>query len=84
MNTARSAPPASLYVPGPFSMGYLDFFIFLIPLYGHRPQRQRRGDRQRRVARLTAARGAWLGLTRRDRGFREPDGQASALAQAMS
>ena len=34
MNTARSAPPASLYVAGPFSMGYLDFFTFLIPLYG--------------------------------------------------
>src|ERR1700686_41601 len=27
-------PPASLYVAGPFSMGYLDFFTFLIPLYG--------------------------------------------------
>jgi MFS family permease len=34
MKTARSAPPASLYVAGPFSMGYLDFFTFLIPLYG--------------------------------------------------
>src|SRR5258708_21954596 len=47
----------------------------------NRPQRQRRGDRQRRVARLTAARAAWLGLPRRNRCFREPDGQASALAQ---
>ena len=28
------APPASLYVTGPFSMGYVDFFTFLIPLYG--------------------------------------------------
>src|SRR6202040_1915988 len=37
--------------------------------------------RQRRVARLAAARGTWLGLPRRNRGFREPDGQASALAQ---
>jgi len=34
MNTAPSRPPASLYVAGPFSMGYLDFFTFLIPLYG--------------------------------------------------
>ena len=47
----------------------------------NRPQRQRRGDRQRRVARLAAASGAWLGLPRRNRGFREPDGQAPALAQ---
>jgi MFS family permease len=28
------APPASLYVAGPFSMGYVDFYTFLIPLYG--------------------------------------------------
>jgi MFS family permease len=34
MNTPRSGPPASLYVAGPFSMGYVDFFTFLIPLYG--------------------------------------------------
>jgi len=34
MNTARPKPPASLYLAGPFSMGYLDFFTFLIPLYG--------------------------------------------------
>src|SRR3954452_24112906 len=27
-------PPASLYVAAPFSMGYVDFFTFLIPLYG--------------------------------------------------
>src|SRR6478672_4453839 len=47
----------------------------------NRPQRQRRGDRQRRVARLTATRAAWLGLPRRNRCFREPDGQAPALAQ---
>src|SRR6267142_2395815 len=45
------------------------------------PQRQRRGDRQRRVARLTATRGAGRGLPRRNRCFREPDGQAPALAQ---
>src|SRR6266436_3864037 len=45
------------------------------------PQRQRRGDRQCRVARLAATRAAWLGLPRRNRRFREPDGQASALAQ---
>jgi hypothetical protein len=36
---ARSAesgasPPASLYLAAPFSMGYVDFFTFLIPLYG--------------------------------------------------
>src|SRR5712672_399900 len=47
----------------------------------NRPQRQRRRDRQRRVARLAAARGPWLGLPRRNRGFREPDSQAPALAQ---
>src|SRR5260370_7991104 len=47
----------------------------------NRPQRQRRGDRQRRVARLAATRAAWLGLPRRNRRCREPDGQASALAQ---
>src|SRR6201987_4926684 len=46
-----------------------------------RPGRQRRRDRQRRIARLAAARGAWLGLPRRNRCFREPDGQATALAQ---
>src|SRR4029079_3069929 len=27
-------PPASLYVAAPFAMGYVDFFTFLIPLYG--------------------------------------------------
>jgi MFS family permease len=34
MNTGRPGPPTSLYVAGPFSMGYVDFFTFLIPLYG--------------------------------------------------
>lgn len=34
MNTAPFKPPAWLYVAGPFSMGYVDFFTFLIPLYG--------------------------------------------------
>jgi MFS family permease len=34
MNAHRLRPPASLYVAGPFSMGYVDFFTFLIPLYG--------------------------------------------------
>src|SRR5690348_17411355 len=34
MNNSRLRPPASLYVAGPFSMGYVDFFTFLIPLYG--------------------------------------------------
>src|SRR5882724_278832 len=47
----------------------------------NRPQRQRRGDRQRRVAWLTTTRAAWLGLPRRNRCFREPHGQAPALAQ---
>ena len=27
-------PPASLYLAAPFSMGYVDFFTFLMPLYG--------------------------------------------------
>src|SRR5262249_34572870 len=27
-------PPASIYVGGLFAMGYTDFYIFLIPLYG--------------------------------------------------
>jgi MFS family permease len=34
MNHSRSRPPASLYVAGPLSMGYVDFYTFLIPLYG--------------------------------------------------
>jgi MFS family permease len=33
VNNPRPAPPASLYLAGPFSMGYVDFFTFLIPLY---------------------------------------------------
>jgi MFS family permease len=33
MSARRSRPPASLYVAGPLSMGYVDFFTFLIPLY---------------------------------------------------
>lgn len=31
---SSARPPASLCVAGPFSMGYVDFFTFLIPLYG--------------------------------------------------
>jgi MFS family permease len=27
-------PPASIYIAGLFAMGYTDFYIFLIPLYG--------------------------------------------------
>src|SRR3954447_8429537 len=46
-----------------------------------RPQRQRRRDRQGRVARLAAARATGLGLPRRNRRFCEPHGQAAALAQ---
>jgi MFS family permease len=34
VNPSGPRPPASLYVAGPFSMGYVDFFTFLIPLYG--------------------------------------------------
>ena len=30
----RSRPPASLYVAGPFAMGYTEFYNFLIRLYG--------------------------------------------------
>jgi MFS family permease len=33
MNALRSRPLTSLYVAGPFSMGYVDFYTFLIPLY---------------------------------------------------
>ena len=31
---AAPRPPAALYLAAPFSMGYVDFFTFLIPLYG--------------------------------------------------
>jgi MFS family permease len=34
MPAANARPPASLYLAGPFSMGYVDFFTFLMPLYG--------------------------------------------------
>ena len=34
MSLSGPRPPASLYLAGPFSMGYVDFFTFLIPLYG--------------------------------------------------
>ena len=34
MHDIGSRPLTSLYVAGPFSMGYVDFFTFLIPLYG--------------------------------------------------
>ena len=34
INASRSRSLASLYVAGPFSMGYVDFYAFLIPLYG--------------------------------------------------
>src|SRR4030088_191168 len=33
MKTSRSHPQTELYVAGPFSMGYVDFYTFLIPLY---------------------------------------------------
>lgn len=33
MNASRSRPLTSLYIAGPFSMGYVDFYTFLIPLY---------------------------------------------------
>jgi hypothetical protein len=47
----------------------------------HRPQRQRRPDRQSRVVGLTTACCARLSPPGRDRVVREPDGQTSALAQ---
>ena len=34
MRATGTRPLASLYVAGPFSMGYVDFFTFLMPLYG--------------------------------------------------
>src|SRR6516165_1568860 len=34
MAIIRSRLPASLYVAGPFAMGYTEFYNFLIPLYG--------------------------------------------------
>jgi MFS family permease len=34
MNASSARPLTSLYVAGPFSMGYVDFYTFLIPLYG--------------------------------------------------
>src|SRR6516165_5837157 len=34
MTAGAPRPPASMYVVGPFSMGYVDFYTFLIPLYG--------------------------------------------------
>jgi MFS family permease len=34
MPSLRSAPPASLYVAGPFAQGYTEVYNFLIPLYG--------------------------------------------------
>jgi hypothetical protein len=33
MNVFRSRPLKALYLAGPFSMGYVDFYTFLIPLY---------------------------------------------------
>ena len=47
----------------------------------HGLERQGRRDRQIRVVRLTARRGARLGVPGRDRLLREPDRQAPALAQ---
>jgi hypothetical protein len=34
MTPASARPPGSIYVAGLFAMGYTDFYIFLIPLYG--------------------------------------------------
>ena len=34
MTRTPASPPASIYVAGLFAMGYTDFYIFLIPLYG--------------------------------------------------
>ena len=50
----------------------------------HRPQRQRRSDRQGRIMGLPAPGRAGLGPPGRDRFLREPDRQATPLAQAAS
>ena len=34
MSVSRPRSLASLYIAGPFSMGYVDFYTFLMPLYG--------------------------------------------------
>ncbi|MBV8505713.1 MAG: MFS transporter [Alphaproteobacteria bacterium] len=34
MTRTRAGPPATIYVAGLFAMGYTEFYIFLIPLYG--------------------------------------------------
>ncbi|HEY1430654.1 MAG TPA: MFS transporter [Stellaceae bacterium] len=34
MTRSPASPPATIYVAGLFAMGYTDFYIFLIPLYG--------------------------------------------------
>jgi MFS family permease len=34
VSAAGPSPPASLYLAAPFSMGYIDYFTFLMPLYG--------------------------------------------------
>ena len=34
LHASDPRPPASLYLTAPFSMGYVDFFTFLMPLYG--------------------------------------------------
>jgi MFS family permease len=34
MTPSPSRPPASVYVAGPFAMGYTEIYTFLIPLYG--------------------------------------------------
>jgi MFS family permease len=34
MNVSRPRSLAALYIAGPFSMGYVDFYTFLMPLYG--------------------------------------------------
>ena len=34
MTASPSRPPASVYVAGPFAMGYTEIYTFLIPLYG--------------------------------------------------
>jgi hypothetical protein len=39
MNASRSRPLTSLYAAGPFSMGYVDFYTFLIQFW-ERPEVQ--------------------------------------------
>ena len=62
-------------------MRHADGMIAKVLQAEHRPQRQRRGDGQSRVAWLPASRGSRFSLPGCDRRVSEPDGQTAALAQ---